>query len=315
MSDVAREPARSAAGCVAAAFQRKLLGADARQRRRRLWRYRHQPALRLPRSGGGGGRVRPGDPRHRARRAVDDPVVADRRRHHQIRADAAARRQQRRGRHAVADGAGDPRARPADAARAAARRHRRGDVSRRLGDHAGDLGAVGGRRPEARDAGASSTTSAAHRSSILVALFAVQRRGTARVAAFFGPVMVVWFVAIAVAGAHAHRATIPACSPRSIRSTPSSFVSTHGHIGLITLGAVFLVVTGGEALYADLGHFGRKPIQTRLARPGAAGAADQLFRPGRAGAGAIRRRSKIRSTGWCRSRCCCRWWCWRPPRP
>ncbi len=58
----------------------------------------------------------------------------------------------------------------------------------------------------------------------------------------------------------------------------------HGHIGLITLGAVFLAVTGGEALYADLGHFGRLPIQTGLARPRAAVAADQLFRPGRAGA-------------------------------
>ena len=72
-------------------------------------------------------------------------------------------------------------------------------------------------------------------------------------------------------------------------------------IGLVTLGAVFLAVTGGEALYADLGHFGRKPIQTRLARPGAAGAAAQLFRAGRAGAGASRARSTIRSSGWCRN--------------
>ena len=96
---------------------------------------------------------------------------------------------------------------------------------------------------------------------ILVALFAVQRRGTAKVAAFFGPVMVVWFVAIAIAGLLHLRddlAVFWAIDPRYA----ISFVSTHGHIGLVTLGAVFLAVTGGEALYADLGHFGRKPIQT-----------------------------------------------------
>jgi len=95
---------------------------------------------------------------------------------------------------------------------------------------------------------------------ILVALFAAQSRGTARVAALFGPVMVVWFVAIAIAGA-LHIRDDPnvlfAINPvYAIR-----FVSNHGMIGLVTLGAVFLVVTGGEALYADLGHFGRKPIQ------------------------------------------------------
>ena len=95
---------------------------------------------------------------------------------------------------------------------------------------------------------------------ILIALFAVQRRGTARVAAFFGPIMVIWFVTLAVTGAlhimddpHVFAAINPAYA--------ISFVSTHGTIGLITLGAVFLAVTGGEALYADLGHFGRKPIQ------------------------------------------------------
>ena len=62
------------------------------------------------------------------------------------------------------------------------------------------------------------------------------------------------------------------------------FLLTHGTIGLVTLGAVFLAVTGGEALYADLGHFGRKPIQSGLAVLRAAVAAAQLFRAGRAGA-------------------------------
>ena len=55
---------------------------------------------------------------------------------------------------------------------------------------------------------------------------------------------------------------IRACSRPSIRLYAVTFLYGHGHIGLVTLGSVFLVVTGGEALYADLGHFGRKPIQT-----------------------------------------------------
>src|SRR6266404_5019462 len=95
---------------------------------------------------------------------------------------------------------------------------------------------------------------------ILLALFAVQRRGTARVASYFGPVMLVWFITIAVARAMHLRddlAVFAAINP----VYAVTFVSTHGHIGLIALGAVFLAVTGGEALYADLGHFGRKPIQ------------------------------------------------------
>jgi KUP system potassium uptake protein len=95
---------------------------------------------------------------------------------------------------------------------------------------------------------------------ILFVLFAVQSRGTARVATFFGPVMVVWFIAIAVAGAmHIHEdpGVLHAINPWHA----ISFLLNHGYIGMITLGAVFLCVTGGEALYADLGHFGRKPIQ------------------------------------------------------
>jgi KUP system potassium uptake protein len=97
--------------------------------------------------------------------------------------------------------------------------------------------------------------------AILVVLFAVQSRGTAKVAAFFGPIMLVWFITIAIAGLvnirddpHILMAVNPYYGVR--------FLAEHGHIGLITLGLVFLAVTGGEALYADLGHFGRKPIQT-----------------------------------------------------
>jgi len=96
---------------------------------------------------------------------------------------------------------------------------------------------------------------------ILIALFAVQRRGTARVAAFFGPVMVVWFISLAVAGLM-HINDDPHVFAAINPYYAVSFLLSHGFIGLVTLGAVFLAVTGGEALYADLGHFGRMPIKT-----------------------------------------------------
>ncbi len=96
---------------------------------------------------------------------------------------------------------------------------------------------------------------------ILIGLFAAQSRGTAKVAAMFGPIMVVWFVAIAIAGA-LHIRDDPHVLAAINPLYGIEFLVDHGAIGLVTLGAVFLVVTGGEALYADLGHFGRKPIQT-----------------------------------------------------
>jgi KUP system potassium uptake protein len=95
---------------------------------------------------------------------------------------------------------------------------------------------------------------------ILFTLFSFQRRGTASVAALFGPVMTVWFIAIAVAGAfhiRDHPDVLLAVSPYYA----VDFMLEHRQVGLITLGLVFLAVTGGEALYADLGHFGRRPIQ------------------------------------------------------
>jgi KUP system potassium uptake protein len=97
--------------------------------------------------------------------------------------------------------------------------------------------------------------------AILIGLFAAQSRGTAKVAAMFGPIMVVWFVAIAIAGA-LHIRDDPHVLLAINPFYGVEFLLDHGQIGLVTLGAVFLVVTGGEALYADLGHFGRKPIQT-----------------------------------------------------
>src|SRR6266536_2559875 len=96
---------------------------------------------------------------------------------------------------------------------------------------------------------------------ILIALFAVQSRGTARVAAFFGPITLVWFIAIAAAGIW-HIAQNPAVLLAFTPIHGVVFLASHGIIGLLTLGAVFLVVTGSEALYADLGHFGPGPIRT-----------------------------------------------------
>jgi KUP system potassium uptake protein len=95
---------------------------------------------------------------------------------------------------------------------------------------------------------------------ILIMLFSVQRGGTAKVAAFFGPIMAIWFSVIAVLGLM-HISDAPYVLSAINPWYAVHFMLNHGTVGLVTLGAVFLVVTGGEALYADLGHFGRKPIQ------------------------------------------------------
>ncbi|MFY9955621.1 potassium transporter Kup [Bradyrhizobium sp.] len=95
---------------------------------------------------------------------------------------------------------------------------------------------------------------------ILVLLFAVQSSGTARVASAFGPVMVAWFASLAILG-FVHISDDPSVLAAINPYYAIQFLLSHGTIGLVTLGAVFLAVTGGEALYADLGHFGRKPIQ------------------------------------------------------
>jgi KUP system potassium uptake protein len=96
--------------------------------------------------------------------------------------------------------------------------------------------------------------------TIIVALFLVQMKGTASVATFFGPVTLVWFAVMAVSGI-ANLADHPQIVLAFNPLYAVDFLLSHGVIGLITLGAVFLAVTGAEALYADLGHFGRRPIQ------------------------------------------------------
>jgi KUP system potassium uptake protein len=95
---------------------------------------------------------------------------------------------------------------------------------------------------------------------ILVVLFSVQRSGTGRVAVLFGPVTALWFVLMGVAGAFGiarDPSVLLAVNPYYA----ASFLVSHPIIGFVTLGAVFLAVTGTEAIYADLGHFGRRPIR------------------------------------------------------
>ncbi len=96
---------------------------------------------------------------------------------------------------------------------------------------------------------------------ILVTLFFVQRTGTARVGVFFGPIMVLFFVVIAVLGA-IHLFDAPRILQAFLPWHALGFLFGHGFLGFIVLGSVFLAVTGAEALYADMGHFGRLPIQS-----------------------------------------------------
>jgi KUP system potassium uptake protein len=97
--------------------------------------------------------------------------------------------------------------------------------------------------------------------AILVVLFAAQSRGTASIGWAFGPVMLIWFVTIAVLGLGGimrHPGVIAALNP----AHAVAFLVDNPRTGFVVLGAVFLAVTGGEALYADMGTIGRKPIRT-----------------------------------------------------
>jgi KUP system potassium uptake protein len=95
---------------------------------------------------------------------------------------------------------------------------------------------------------------------ILIGLFAVQSRGTASVAAWFGPITLAWFLALA-AGGVVHIVERPGILAAINPWYGVAFIADHGMAGILALGAVFLAVTGAEALYADLGHFGRGPIR------------------------------------------------------
>ncbi len=95
---------------------------------------------------------------------------------------------------------------------------------------------------------------------ILIGIFAVQSRGTARIGSIFGPVMLLWFGTLGVLGAiqlAQNLSVLAAINPMH----GVQFFANNGFQGFVVLGSVFLVVTGGEALYADMGHFGVKPIR------------------------------------------------------
>jgi KUP system potassium uptake protein len=95
---------------------------------------------------------------------------------------------------------------------------------------------------------------------ILIGLFAVQRRGTAAIGLIFGPIMLIWFLVLAILGIGAIiRAPSVLLAMNPLHAV--GFFGAHGLMAFPVLGAVFLVVTGGEALYADMGHFGRMPIR------------------------------------------------------
>jgi KUP system potassium uptake protein len=95
---------------------------------------------------------------------------------------------------------------------------------------------------------------------IMVALFAVQRYGTARVGAFFGPIMIAWFATLAALGGAAILQ-----APTVLRAMNPVYaidmLTSHSAVAFTILGAVFLVLTGSEALYADMGHFGKAPVR------------------------------------------------------
>ena len=96
--------------------------------------------------------------------------------------------------------------------------------------------------------------------AILVALFAIQKAGTAKVGAMFGPVMIAWFSTLSALGIY-HIAKEPRVLLAILPTHAFSFFLHNGADGFFILGTVFLVVTGGEALYADMGHFGLRPIR------------------------------------------------------
>jgi KUP system potassium uptake protein len=96
--------------------------------------------------------------------------------------------------------------------------------------------------------------------AILIGLFWVQRYGTHRIGSVFGWVMLLWFIAIGAAGVPfilKHPSILGAMSPHHA----VTFLASHGKLGFLMLGAVVLCITGGEALYADMGHFGKQPIR------------------------------------------------------
>ncbi len=96
---------------------------------------------------------------------------------------------------------------------------------------------------------------------ILLALFAIQRHGTGTIGSLFGPIMIIWFTTLALLGVM-HLFDEPRVLGAINPAHAITYFSNNGIGGFLSLGSIFLVVTGSEALYADMGHFGKRPIQT-----------------------------------------------------
>ena len=148
---------------------------------------------------------------------------------------------------------------------------------------------------------------------VILGLFLVQSQGTERIGTIFGPIMIFWFAAIALLG------LMPICPDAgdSVGPGPTvcgEFFATNGLHGVLVLGAVVLCITGCEALYADMNHFGRAPS----ASPGS----PWSFPPSCSIISVkppfcwkIRNRPSILFMGWCPECSCIQWWAWpRPPR-
>ena len=178
-----------------------------------------------------------------------------------------ARRQPRRGRHPRAPRAHSPAgaSRRRDTRRRwlliVARAVRRGAALRRRHHHAGDLGARRGRRTRGRDAGVRRTSSCRSRSSSCSCCSRSSASARRRVGALFGPIMARLVRHDRRARRRARSCASRGSSARSIRGTASRSSSRNRHVAFLVLGAVVLAVTGGEALYADMGHFGKRPIR------------------------------------------------------
>ena len=281
-----RAPCTPRLRCRRGHSQRRQLQASPHRSRRGLRRHRHQPAVRLPRVPQSRARHR----RHAAehhRPAVADPLVAGAGHLDQVRRDRVARRQSRRRRRARAEhfavereqqlaDMGDRSARSVCSARrcssATASSLRRSPCSARW------------KVSPSRRRGWSTSWCPA-RCIILTVLFMVQRRGTGAMGRMFGPVTLVWFVDARAARRRAGSSPGPTCVFAINPLYAVHFFINNGWAGFVTLASVFLAVTGGEALYADMGHFGRAPIRRGWFIDRAAGAGAELLRPGRAAAG------------------------------
>ena len=147
---------------------------------------------------------------------------------------------------------------------------------------------------------------------ILIGVFAIQRYGTHRVGRMFGPIMVIWFVVIAALGVMwmvRQPIVLTAVDPRHA----FYFFREHGWHGFAVLGAVFLVVTGGEALYADMGHFGKRPIRVAWFALVLPALLLNYFGQGALLLSNPRGRSNSRSSCWRQAGRSSRWCCSPPP--